>query len=490
MMEANTEISPIGAVPRLGLAEISVYPTEKLAGILERISFSGLLLVITLAAIPYGAVEPWWTALINCLIFVLVALRIVEGMLRRDLRVAGAGMIIPLLALCVFAGFQAFPLGALKLNTINSDSAWKTISTDPHETVRFVFRLLACVLAGESLLRYTSTRRRLTTLVVAVVGIGVLSAGFGIARQMGQTNPAGFILPRLPLGEGYGQLINQNHFALLMEMSLGVLLGLVIGKAKPRSSFFPYLSMSVIVWAALIFTNSRGGVISMFGLIVCAALSHLAVQRWRSSKRQRSHSRNWMARYASVVAMSSVLAFSLILLTAVGVAWVGGDPVVHRLEKVSGELNEGGGKLRRQEIWRATWHLIKAHPLTGIGFGGYEAAIPEFNTGFAGDSQLSQAHNDYLEILASGGIVGAIFALWFLIVLIRRTLGHLRDRDSFRYSACLGAFAAIFAVCIHSFFDFGLHITVNALVFTCLVVIATANCSSETQWSLGHQLDQ
>src|ERR1700730_11823980 len=139
MMEANTEVSPLGAVPSLGLAQISVYPREKIALGLERISFSGLLVVIALAAIPYGAVEPWWAALINCLVFVLVSLRIVEGMLRRDLRMAGAGMIIPLLALCVFAGFQAFPLGALKLNTINSDSAWKTISTEPHETVRFVF---------------------------------------------------------------------------------------------------------------------------------------------------------------------------------------------------------------------------------------------------------------------------------------------------------------------------------------------------------------
>lgn len=493
MMEVDTEVSSVGTVPRLGLAEVSVYHQEKLAVGLERISFNGLLVLIALAAIPYGAVQPWWTALINCLVFVLVSLRIVEGMLRRDLRIAGAGMIIPLLALCVFAGFQAFPLGALKLNTIDSGSAWRTISTDPHETVRFVFRLLACVLAGESLLRYTSTRRRMSALVGVVIGIGVLSAGFGIVRQLGQSNPTGFVLPKLAIGEGYGQFINRNHFALLMEMALGLLVGLVIGsigKSESRKRFLPYLSMALLVWIALVFTNSRGGVISMLGLILCAATLHLTIQKWRSIKRQGRHARSWIVKYGAVAAMSGGLAISLIVLTAVGVAWVGGDPSVTRLESVSGELsNVDAGRVDRKEIWRATWRLIKAHPLTGIGFGGYETAIPEFATAFSGNSSLRQAHNDYLEILASGGIIGGVFALWFIVAMVRNIVAQIRTRDLFRYSACLGAVAGLFAVSIHSVFDFGLHITVNALVFTCLIVIATANCCSQPQRSFVQRVD-
>ncbi len=458
--------------------------TEEVALLLERTTFYGLLSVLVIAAIPYGTVKPWWIALINCLVFFLVSLRIGEGMLRDDWRIAGPGMIIPLLALCIYAGFQVWPLSPLRLNTIQADSAWQTISADPHETKRFIFRFLALVLAGESLLHYTSTRRRLAAIVSVVVGIGVLSAGFGIVRQIAQRDSAGFLSTYLAVGQGYGQFINRNHFAVLMEMCLGLLIGLLVAKSQRRSRFLPYLSLALLIWIALVFTNSRGGVISMLGLILGAATTHLIILKGRSDKRagkrEGSRSRNRVFKYGTAVVMSVALAIPLIVLTVVGVAWVGGDPVASRVETLSGELNEGEvHRPRRKEIWQATWQLIKAHPLTGAGFAGYGAAITRFDTGFAGKGSLRQAHNDYLEILASGGMIGAVLAAWFVIAVIRSVLPQLRARDSFRYSTCLGAVAGMFAVSIHSFFDFGLHITVNALVFTCLVVIATANCSSQ-----------
>ncbi len=484
-MEVNTELyAPLAVGSGLVPSGAAIYRREKLAVGLERIAFYGVLAVIALVAIPYGGVEPWWTALANCLLFVLASLRIVEASLRRDWRIAGVAMMIPLLALCAFAGFQILPLGASQLSTIVSGNVWRTISVDPFETRRFIFRLLAALLAGELLMRYASSRRRLAALVGVVIGVGVLSACFGLVRQMAQTSPEGFMLPKLPLGEGYGQFINRNHFALLMEMSLGLLLGLVIGKSGPRSRFLPYLSLALLVWLALVSTNSRGGVISMFSLILCVAISHLVIQQWRSSKRHEVRARSWIARYGSIAAMSGALALSLVLLTAIGVVWVGGDPVVSRMETVSSELRkESNGKLERKEIWRATWQLIKAHPFTGIGFGGYETAIPEFSYNFSGGESLRQAHNDYLEILASGGIIAAVLVVWFLIIMTRKIVAQLRARSSFRYSTCLGALAGLFAVSIHSFVDFGLHITVNALVFTCLVVIATANCSSQPTMS-------
>ncbi len=341
-MDVNPEMSPaLGLADRLVTAKVGVYPRERIAERLEHVAFYGLLGTVALAAIPYGGVQPWWVAAITCLVFVLVSLRIVEATLRRDWRISGAAMVIPLLALCLFAGFQTFPLEQLKLNTIETGNVWRTISTDPLETKRFIFRFLAAVLCGESLLRYSSTRQRLRTVVAAVIGIGVLSAAFGIVRQIGQTDAQSFILPNLGLAQGYGQFINRNHFAFLMEMCLGVLLGLVIGKGEARNKFFPLLSMALLVWIALVLTNSRGGIISMLGLILCAAMTHLAITRWSSNNRRGSHYRSWFARYGSTVATTVALGVSLIVITAVGVSWVGGDPVVARLETVSGELSSG-----------------------------------------------------------------------------------------------------------------------------------------------------
>jgi hypothetical protein len=47
-----------------------------------------------------------------------------------------------------------------------------------------------------------------------------------------------------------------------------------------------------------------------------------------------------------------------------------------------------------------------------------------------------------------------------------------------RRAACLGACIGIAGVAVHSLVDFGLHMLVNALVFTTLIVIAT----SEQPW--------
>ncbi len=107
----------------------------------------------------------------------------------------------------------------------------------------------------------------------------------------------------------------------------------------------------------------------------------------------------------------------------------------------------------------------------GAGFGGYWMAVPEYHDA-SGSFVPQQAHNDYLELLASGGLIGAILGVWFVFALIRSARKTLRAGNSFRRASALGALAGLFAVAVHSLVDFGLHITVNALIFTALIVIA------------------
>jgi O-antigen ligase len=142
---------------------------------------------------------------------------------------------------------------------------------------------------------------------------------------------------------------------------------------------------------------------------------------------------------------------------------------------------------RRVEIWQATWRVIKAHPIVGTGFGGYWIAFPgqhDASGVFTPDEAQFRplaAHNEYLELLASGGLIGGVLAAWFVIVLIRSAREHLRrSRDPFRRAASFGALIGLFGVAIHSLVDFGLHDTVNALVFTALVVIATVALKEES----------
>jgi O-antigen ligase len=116
--------------------------------------------------------------------------------------------------------------------------------------------------------------------------------------------------------------------------------------------------------------------------------------------------------------------------------------------------------------------MFKANPISGVGLGAYWAAITEYHDA-SGSLTPQEAHNDYLELLASGGVVGAGLGCWFLIVLAKRIKANLRSANSFRRGVRYGAILGVIGVLIHSLFDFGLHMLVNALVFAALVVIAT-----------------
>jgi len=171
----------------------------------------------------------------------------------------------------------------------------------------------------------------------------------------------------------------------------------------------------------------------------------------------------------------------LVLGVGLGTIWLGGDQLATRIEQsrneLSAEVQDSRQGVSRNEIWKASWQMFRAHPVLGVGLDGYWAAIPTFHNA-AGTMTPQEAHNDYLELLASGGLVGLALGIWFVIIVCKRIRDNLAAQNRFRRAACLGATVGLAGVAVHSLVDFGLHVIVNALVFTTLIMIAT----SKPQW--------
>jgi O-antigen ligase len=119
-----------------------------------------------------------------------------------------------------------------------------------------------------------------------------------------------------------------------------------------------------------------------------------------------------------------------------------------------------------------TLDIIKAYPVVGSGLGSFSVIYTRYDSR-NGFYRLEQAHNDYLQVLADGGIVGGILGLAFLIILFGKGFARRETDDKFRRGVATGALAGCFAVLIHSFFDFTLHTTANALLFLILAALAT-----------------
>jgi O-antigen ligase len=439
--------------------------------------FYALLSLIVLAPARQGLVEEWWVSLFQCMVFALAALWAVEGLLGGRWLVREHRLLAPLVPLLVFVCLQSVPLWRDEVAGIG---VWRALSADAYETRLVAFRFLAHVLFAAMLLRYTSSRRRLGALVCAVVGVGVTNAMFRLTWQALHPGSEPFDLPYLWPRLAYGPF-NTNHFAFLMEMCLGLLLGLAAGGALPRGiRLLLCLPAAVLLWTALVLSTSRGGIFAGAGQIVFLALvwGVASPQRLRHDEEKGAVTRRW---YARPFVVRSAAATCLLVAVGLAAIWVGGDKLMRRMENLRQEVGaQGAGNRdfpRRSEMWWATWQMIKEHPLAGTGFGGYWLAINRYYDA-SGIASPQQAHNDYLELLAGGGLVAVVAAALFGGLFIKRARECLRCGGPFRRAACRGALTGLCGVALHSFVDFGLHITANALVFTALVVIAAAHVRS------------
>jgi O-antigen ligase len=116
--------------------------------------------------------------------------------------------------------------------------------------------------------------------------------------------------------------------------------------------------------------------------------------------------------------------------------------------------------------------MIGANPITGVGLGAYETAYPVYSRS-DGTLLVNYAHNDYLQVISDGGIIAGALALWFLILIWREVREGSKSRDPLVRGISLGFGASIFAILIHSLFDFNLQIPANALLFLMISTMAT-----------------
>jgi O-antigen ligase len=446
------------------------------ARVLGQIVFVSMLCLMALTSVPYGTSQAWWIALFICAVFTLAIPWIIESLINGSRPSNDWALVLPLLGLALFAFLQTLTIpnksgkpGGIGFTT------WSAISADPYQTRFFILELLALTFAGLILSRYAATERRMRIVINVVIGIAVASALFGILRQTAQHN-TGFGLPLLLMDSGYGQFINKNHFAFMMEMSLGLILGLIIGGGVKRDQALIYVAALMPIWIGLVLCGSRGGLVAMLAQIIVAVLLVSVGAR-------KGHITEPRSRLLSIArSLPARAALILVLISGVilGTLWLGGDRLAMKLERSSVEFNPDlldplvkRAGASRNEIWKATWRMFTAHPIVGSGMGGYWKAIPIFHDA-SGTTTPQEAHNDYLELLASGGLIGLALGIWFGVLVFRRTRKNLRSPNRFRRAACFGATIGIAGVAVHSLFDFGLHTIANALVFTTLIAIATS----------------
>jgi O-antigen ligase len=426
------------------------------AGRLNKSLAVGLMIAVAFAALAHGAVEPWSLFVLEGILLILVTLWAVKAVRDRRLHLAIPDLALPFAALAVVGIIQSF---AIADRTGRVMSLSKDVGATRAAVIVLIFLLIACLLAAN----FWTSRATLKWLANFLTMFGLAMAVFGLAQHFAWNGKLYWIRPT-EAPSPFGPFANHNHFAGFMELLIPIPVGLLLTRAVRAEMRWLYGFAALMMSLAVLASLSRGGMISLTASLVFILLLALSAQR--QSDRPRALSP------LAAVAARIVIIITIILVIAAGVFWLGADPIIERV--ASGQPATGDGASffdSRGWVWRDTLQMIRANPITGVGLGAFGTAFSLY-TASDGSLRVPQAHNDFLQIVADGGIIGGLLALWFLVLLGRAIAEGVKARDPLMAGIALGCGASAFAILVHSIFDFNLQVPSNGLLFLLLAVVA------------------
>lgn len=299
-----------------------------------------------------------------------------------------------------------------------------------------------------------------------LIALGIVVALVVIAQQgSGADRVYGFWLPRYQYFPA-APFLNRHHAAGWLVMTLSVVLGYFCGQVadlarRPATARGRWLASRdasemiiagfaiLLMSAALVFTFSRSGLGAL-----AAALGLTAV--WVVRRQASRHAR-------------VLIPLGLVLMLAVAIVWAGAADVGRELAP-DGIRDDALGRIA---IWSDTLRIIADFPLAGTGLNTYGIAMLAYQTAAPG-VHLVEAHNDYLQLAAEGGLLlgfPTVAAILLFVREVRRRFREAADRTVV-YWVRVGAVTGLLAIALQSVVDFSLQMPGNAVLFALLLAIA------------------
>ena len=312
-------------------------------------------------------------------------------------------------------------------------------------------------------------------LFYCMMAIGALEAVYGLLQFV---NPSIGILGirEITSRAAHGTIVYKNQYASLLNMIWplavgGALMFFVtmrgmkkegkkkvkdvleqISTTKPQSVILSALAVLLIL--AVLFSLSRGGILSMLfiGLLLLLLLPF-------SLRRK-------------------ILVFLLFATAIGGYGYLLGlDTIVSRFSSIT-----GSGETRIN-LYLSSLPMLLDHWATGVGLGSYTLLSPVYLKGFPANLHYNRAHNEYLELFIELGIPFATLFFCFLFGGIVNLFAKIVKGFSVVSSGdakiimAIVSFSGVLGFLAHGLIDFGWRLPAN--VFFALVLLALCTTSLE-----------
>lgn len=342
---------------------------------------------------------------------------------------------------------------------------WVALSVAPGATFERLADVVPAMTAFFAIRTLSSRWRSSQWLLVApVILIAWLQSLLGML-QFRAARAAGGVLIAVS-----GTYVNRDHFAALLEMSFPLALLWAVslwhhsnarrtGALRPVLANIGLVAVAACLLLGITFSASRMAFVSTAGAgALIVGLSFTGRSPLFAQPRMA-----W--RWVAAIALPAFLFAAL--------------PTRQLLDRFL-ELARGDAlAIPRVEIWRDSLPMIAAYKWVGCGLGAFEYGFYRFNSRLPMDT-VDFAHNDYLQIVAELGLVGAglVAALALCIISGLVTLAR-RASGAENWELVVGLLGALFAIGLHSFAEFNLYIPANALVVAWLCGIADSRGLSQ-----------
>ena len=369
-----------------------------------------------------------------------------------------------------YVAWQLLPLPSFLLRMVSPERAWildnlkpimqtpafAPLTISPGTTVEFLLRMTGYTLTFLAIrnIAWRFWEQRRWAPAIPLIAVAALEAGFGLWQHA-----SGAAVTRVA-----GNYLNNNHFAGLLEMALPISVAYALAMFNGERFHLPSptldalkacaaLAVAAVLLVTLLYSQSKSGLVAaLCGLFVMGALPMASLLRgWK--------------RVGAVACLAGLVFLAFVFLPQ--------DTLVGGF---SGAVSDESGRNLegRLPIWGNTLHLIRAYPLFGSGLGTYETAFLKYQTAVL-QFAFPFAHNDYLQLAAELGAVGFLILAGAMAGIFLKALRAAitgPDRQT-RYLGlgCAGAMTAIF---VHSFTDFNMYHTANAMFLAWISGIAAS----------------
>ncbi len=451
---------------------------------MRKLSFPLFVICLIFAPLAFGSVETWSIAIVELLVFSSLFFLVFPK--KRSGAFFATPGIVPLLLLVCFIFLQLIPLPANFVNFI-APQIYKTYAPilDLQETKSWIpltvnqkatlleFIRISCYTSFYILtVQLLSKKDRLLKTVHVVVYLAIGIAFLAILQKFTSDTIIYWLRPAPQDASPGGPWVYRNHYAGFMELVFPLVLALffyhrpkVDKKLAFRARMAAFLSTSgsnfyfllgfgaILILCSVFVTLSRGGTIAInLGLLLFFLLL-----RQKSSKSK-----------GGVFFLAMAIVF-------LAVGWMGWDPILSRFNSVvsaTGEIQNG-----RLFIWQDCAPMIHDYFFTGSGFATFTHAFPRYST-IPSSALFDHAHNDYIELLTDGGLIGFSLAAWFVLAIFRNGINMLQKRrDTYSILLSIAGITALFSILLHSITDFNMHNGANGLYFffLCGLLVSAGN---------------